>query len=140
MTGWEWSDLVLAASILATALGVWWQMRRHRHIAALRATIDLIVHQEIHNPEWSRLVVTAEGVMANERRWDLLFDEDAGDPLAQEKLAAVLTVLNHYEVVAVAIAAGAIDEKLYKRWQTTGYNCGLAKRAEVRGRAASQAR
>ena len=38
---------------------------------------------------------------------------------ASEEAAAIRTILNHYETMAVAIHEGIADEEIYKRWHFT---------------------
>lgn len=91
---------------------------KHQHkLAARRATLDFISKFEVHNRQWIELrekfaLLRGQNQLAeiaNPR------DEDRGETIR------IATFLNHFELVAVAIKHGILDEEIYKDWFRSAY-------------------
>ena len=97
------------------------QTEHERKIAADRATLDLVVSREIHNPEWSKISATCDSVLSDPKQWGRLFPEESSEERDRALEMTILTYLNHYEVVAIAIDRKIISEDLYAMWFKDGY-------------------
>ena len=97
------------------------QTEHERKIAADRATLDLVVSREIHNPEWSKISATCDSVLSDPKQWGRLFPEERNGERDRTLEMTILTYLNHYEVVAIAIDRRIISEDLYAMWFRNGY-------------------
>lgn len=92
-------------------------IRTQRGIARKRATLDLLVQKE-----WDRAYIEA--------RAEFIALRDASSGLAfwaaQEhrnspQVTIIRNMLNDYELIAVGIREGILDEALYKRWFKTAF-------------------
>ena len=104
------------AVILVVGIGAWciqvW-------ISKKRATLDFISRNEIGNPEWQKATRRFAHLTRNGGLTSL-----ASENLSKEQLEDRLLVgylLNHCEVVAVAIRHGVFNERIYKDWNRSRY-------------------
>ena len=114
----------IVVSIIGGAIFAYFQVKTHRRIAtdraeqerklaAQKATLEFISDFEVHDEEW--LEVRKVFVSLRQRN-ELAKVARAQDQQQREKRLQVTTFLNHYELVAVAINHGIIDEDLYAEW------------------------
>lgn len=107
----DWSSLITPSVLLVTAVVAW---HLQRGIASRTATLNFIASRETDNPEWVRL----------RERFAAL--RDAGELLTlaagwqkpdnRKAIVDVTSFLNHFELVAVGIKHGIINEELYLEW------------------------
>lgn len=109
--------IALLAVMVATGMAVY-QLWVHRKTAARRATLDFITNFEVHNTQWAVLRTKFRTLKAANRLLSLVNSNRSVDN--QDRID-VVTYLNHYELVAVAIKNNIIDEELYKEWFRTPY-------------------
>ena len=125
-----WFDAFVPIVVLAVTVGVtiwlaYRQVKKQRRLAADRATLKFIAGHEIHNPDWRRLeTVFAEQMSAGRDSdtstpWKRLLGLDTQS--ARQDALDVRSFLNHYELVAIAIREGIINESLYAMWYRTSY-------------------
>lgn len=124
---WEsLGGLPSAIAILASAgAGAYLAWRYHRHVSALRATLDFVTATEVASSEWK----------AAQLLFRRLFPGDAnprpdysgqivptmeGEVTVEAKDVVTISIyLGHFEFVAAAINHDAMDEDLYKAWNKT---------------------
>ena len=112
------------AILLAAVVGAILAFLYHRHVSALKATLDFAIATEVASTEWKQ----AQSLFAK------LFPKDAsprpdyggeiragvgGHGVTEEEVAMLSIYLGHYEFVAAAIHSGSMNEKLYKKWHKT---------------------
>ncbi len=100
------------------------QAKNERKVAADQATLDFIVSHEISSPEWSKICSTCDAVLSDPNRWRKLFKNDNNKGAGgrdRELELTILTYLNHYEIVAIAIDRGIISEDMYAMWFKDAY-------------------
>ena len=113
------AGLVIALLAVTVAAGMAvYQLREQRRIAARRATLDFIANLEVHNSQWADLRTKFRSLKAANRLPSLV---NSDNPADDRDRIDVVTYLNHFELVAVAIKNRIIDEKLYKEWFCTAY-------------------
>lgn len=110
----DWFPALTAIAVVGTAL---YAKHYHQGISAKRATVDFITRSESGNPTFieARRVFGEISNKGPEALKSLKKNPD------NTKLATVTMYLNHYEVVAIAVGSGALDEDMYKMWNRTVY-------------------
>ncbi len=116
--GWLTSPVAI---LLASGIGALLAYFYHRHVSALKSTIDFVAATEVASSEWKN----AQKLFAR------LFPKDANprpdhggeiqagngdDEPTAEDVAMLSMFLDHFEFVAAAIHNGSMSEKLYKQW------------------------
>ena len=112
------------AILLASGIGAILAWAYHRHVSALKSTLDFVIATEVASTEWKQ----AQSLFAR------LFPKDAnprpayageipaktaGNGITAEEVAMLSIYLGHFEFVAAAIKMGSMNEKLYKNWNRT---------------------
>lgn len=95
------------------------QIRQRRRVTARRATLEFIVTHEIHNSEWIECCEAFKAWKSRGYNTNRIVDPQSHDD--RSIAVRVLTVLNHFESVAVGINNQIIDEALYKGWYRSTY-------------------
>ncbi len=126
-----WIQAVFVAGGVIVALRAIYANRRiaeersahDRIVASRRAALDFIAAYEIHDSEWAKTNATALRVLENRHLWDRLFSSTPQDlqPDELELRRTALAYLNHHELVAIAVARGAIDRDMYVQWFGSSY-------------------
>lgn len=105
---WLQTGAICVSAIAAILLILW-----TRRVACRRATLDILMQEQTN------------GDLISERR-RFIDLRDKGDRLVQwagqpssAECATIRTVLNRYELTAIGIFCGAVDEALYKSWCRT---------------------
>jgi len=109
------------AVLLSAAVGAsvaFWAIKSNREIARKRATLDVILKSE--SDEYFERIYT---VFSSEKKRSqgleaLLLAETDGETRAKLE---VDNFLNHYELVAISIDQGILDESFYKKWMRSTY-------------------
>lgn len=109
--------LLTPVAILVSGFLAWLY---HRKISALRATLDFVSRTEVGNPGW-RETRSLFIRLASDDGQGLLDLVSPKGPSQIDEAVKVALYLSHCEFVAVAIQEGAMDEKMYKKWQRTNY-------------------
>ena len=111
--------LVSPAAILAAAYFAW---KKQRRIAIDRATIDFISKHEVANAQLreARALVARFAREQDHPRGLLTLLNPSGEEEFSQRLL-ISAMLNHYEMVAVAIRQGAFSEAIYKDWNRSTY-------------------
>ena len=106
-------------AILAVGVGGWFGQRT---IARARATVDFISRNEVGSAKWQEEVRRFAEITndKNHPRPLIALVDPQTDAEYQDRLL-VSALLNHFEMVAVAIKSGAFSGKIYKRWRRTPY-------------------
>ena len=107
-----WYLLIFLLSPAAILVAAWLAWKQHRQVASRDATLKFIADREIYNPEWHK--ATSEFYKCAR---DSSFPKDNQDPTFR----SVYRVLQHYELVAVAIKNKSMDADLYKQWALTSF-------------------
>ncbi|MEN5051531.1 DUF4760 domain-containing protein [Brevundimonas naejangsanensis] len=116
-----WSEVAVVVSAIATVALVavgWFQLRALRLENSKRATLDFIA-QETSSPDWLRIRQEYLEYIRNNV-------DDSGSLSDSAFLSgedninnAVYAVLNRYEMLALMVSSGAVDETLIRRmWRT----------------------
>lgn len=107
---------VLLSAVIGAAVALH-SIKHQREIARKRATLDLISQREWEpeaikiRDEFVKIRDTAGGLQP----W-------AEKPFRDTpQLATIVAVLNEYELIAVGIREGILDEELYNRWYKSSY-------------------
>lgn len=108
--------LFIAMLGIATTVFLW---RWRFSVDAKKGTLDFIATHEVNNREWMRVTVAAHAVLADPAEWPKILTPM--DTRARELALDILMYLNHYELVAIAIGRGLIDEDLYASWYRSSY-------------------
>jgi|ERR1019366_154727 hypothetical protein len=103
------SSIVASIALIATAIFAWRQIRAFRETERLRETLEILNHRQT-NPHWieSRKVFI-----------ELRDSKDGLKKHALEKTNEALIIrstLNQYEVIAIGIKSGIIDEAMYRSY------------------------
>ena len=106
--------LIQSGAVLVSGIGVVVTLIWSKHIACLRATLDIVLTEQ-----------TDQGTIKNRTAFVAL--RDAGhlakwaDPQNThgEEAATIRAVLNRYELVAIGIKKGALHEQSYRDWCRT---------------------
>ena len=106
--------LVSAAS---GALVVLYGLRRQWRIASLRSMLQFATEHEVHSEYWAQTRQKAEKLLDAEEHdieyWKTQIQEGGPD------MPTIRAFLNHYELVAIGIQHGIIDEPFYSEWART---------------------
>ena len=105
---------IQSGAIVFSAIGVIVTVNRNKRIACRRATLDIVLKEQT-DPE-----IVAQ-------RTDFVKLRDAGhlskwagpDQTHSDEASVIRSILNRYELVAIGIKEGTIDEQSYKRWCRT---------------------
>ena len=108
------TGFAILLSVIVAIVGIRHQWR----IAARRAALQVVLDREVHEPYFAQLSRDAYAILSNETQWRPLTQVPLSKE-ATEKLNAVQTFLNHYEVVAIAIRRQILDEDFYAAWART---------------------
>jgi hypothetical protein len=104
---------VFASAGVAALIAVW-AIFSQRAIAARNATIDFIRFGES-----DRDMIKANSAFSKLSREPAGLGPWASQPTSKE-FTSIRTVLNHYELVAIAIHRGTFDDTTYRRWYRSG--------------------
>jgi len=111
-----WPTLFPAfATIIAGSIGGWIALqaiKTNRQIARLRATLDLIERTE-SEPFYLDLAVSFKA--ARLRGFDYILDPQTDENWQERK--KVFLFLNHYEMTAIGIKNGVLDETFYAQFR-----------------------
>ncbi|MFO7854483.1 MAG: DUF4760 domain-containing protein [Paracoccaceae bacterium] len=110
---WWVMPLVVAVSVAAASFWAWRSIRENRAIARRRATLDLIERSE-SSDYYRRAAAAFSAVRRDPQGFEPLFAPT--NPELQAQRRRVLDFLNHYELVAIGIRDGVLDEAFYRRW------------------------
>ncbi|MEO1641561.1 MAG: DUF4760 domain-containing protein [Pseudomonadota bacterium] len=106
----------LVASVVS-AVTAWLVSRRviraNQAIARKRATLDLIERSE-STDFYLSVYSTFREVLTSEGGFDAITDPKV--PILQEQRRKVIAFLNTYELIAIGIEDGILDEELYKKY------------------------
>lgn len=109
------TDIILTVSITVTLIIGLRQQRNNSRVTARRATLDFIFSHEIHNDQWLKELTACHKVLtADIDRWKALVQPKNDDD--RETIQKLYNVLNHFEMIAIGIAEGSVDENTYKKW------------------------
>lgn len=103
---------IALGSVLVASFWAFLNIRTNRRIARDRAAIDVIFKREWdaryqqHKAAFNRLRDQDGGIAAS-------LHKDKPDP---EDVTVIRSILNDYELIALSIARGVIEEGFYKRW------------------------
>ena len=110
---WWLTPLILTASALTAAALSIHSIRTNREIARKKASLDLIVQAE-----------ATEYYQSLRRAFHSIRNDDAGfeqifaptNPEILKQRQSVLSYLNHYELIAMGIFDGTLDEGVYRNY------------------------
>jgi hypothetical protein len=108
------APIATAAIAVLAAIIAWRAMWWNRHVARLKATLDLIEGSESKEYYQQRYAAYRQF-----RRADIAERRDIADPTKREHddvRSRCWDFLNHYELVAIAGARGLIDLDFYRSW------------------------
>lgn len=115
---WWASPLAILLSAGLAGWGVYYSMCRQRDIAKSRATLDVILKSE-SDEHYTRIYKTFTS--ERKRKGGLAVLLDGTTESDKKCLNEVLDFINHYELIAVSISKGILDEQFYKHWMRTSY-------------------
>ena len=101
-------------AIVASAIGVYFTVRWSKIVACRRATLDIVLSEETdptHVDQRTEFVKLRE-------KGHLSQYADPENTTGKEA-SLIRAILNRYELVAIGIFAGTLDEESYKRWCRT---------------------
>lgn len=105
---------IQTGAIFVSAIGVIITLIWHKRIACRRATLDIVLTEQ-----------TDAQTVEQRTRFVRLRDDGHlaqwanPDKTSSDEAAVIRAALNRYELVAIGIRRGIIDEKSYKRWCRT---------------------
>lgn len=103
------SSVTISASL---AVGVAYrQLKVTRHIARMRATLDLIEKSE-SSDHYQKITLIFSKLRRHDAFMALVSPEERDRP----SRLALLAYLNHYETIALFIRRGVLDEETYRAW------------------------
>ncbi|WP_350333767.1 DUF4760 domain-containing protein [Coralliovum pocilloporae] len=109
------AGIAAAVGLVAAAIAIW-GIRTQREIALKRTTLDMISQSE-----------RDKDIIEAQARFNDLAKQPAGlapyaekDKLATDDVEKIRVVLNQYEIYAIGIKRGIIDEELYFLWFKSG--------------------
>ena len=106
-------------AIVAAAVGGWAVQQR---IARARATVDFMSRNESGNPNWQKELRRFAEITNHEKHpRPLIALVDPQTQAEYQDRLLVSSVLNRFELVAVAIKSEAFSEEIYKRWGGSFY-------------------
>lgn len=105
--------VVTAAAAGAAGLYARFTIKANRHIARVRATLDLIERTE-SQPYYQQLWEAFRTAREATGGFDSLLDSK--NTMIKKQRADVLNFLNHYELIAVGCKNGVLDEIFYKNY------------------------
>jgi len=117
---------LLLLSPLAILVAGWFAWREQSRIAARTATFKFVAEIEVHNSEWQKAVSEFYKSLNSA-------EKENSSTYFRNK------VLNHCELIAIAIKNKSMDEELYKQWNANSYvhhwksaaSCVHARRQEM---------
>lgn len=110
---WRTAIGILTPLIVLFSAGVAWRsLRNTRLIARQRATLDLIEKVE-STPHYRALAEAFDTVRRTGRFLSMNDPRTDDDRLLRKN---ILDYMGHYELVAIGIRCGILDETIYKRW------------------------
>lgn len=104
---------VVATAIIAAVIAVWGILSQ-RSIAARQATLDYIRETEADND-----VINARTIFTRLSKKPEGLGPIAAD-MTTDEAKQIQLVLNHFEMVAIAIQRGIFDDEIYRRWYKSG--------------------
>lgn len=119
------SEYVTIFGFLVVILVAVFTVRGNQVIAKRQATVNFIAQYEIGNVEWPKLFVQLWKITSKPDRELVGIITSRSNEVSQ-----VTTVLNHMEMVAIAIRNHALDETIYKEWHAPIY-VGMWNRSEA---------
>lgn len=110
---WWLTPLILSASAATAAYLSIQSIRTNRDIARKKATLDLIVQAE--STEYYQIRYRAfTDIRKDEAGFSQIFKPSNPEIVKQRQM--VLNYLNHYELIAMGIFEGILDESVYKNY------------------------
>jgi hypothetical protein len=120
--------IVQSASVGISAIGVISTIIWNRVVARRRATLDLLLADQTNEHLLEIRRKYLQSVKDNK-----LLEYSTRDQWFSVDATPYVSTLNRYELIAVGINEGALDERIYKRfWRTTFVNDWLRCRDAVR--------
>lgn len=111
-------DVLDLVPIVVSIVLAGWALWTKRTVVAKRATLDFVSKLELHSPEWIKCAVAF-------KRWktDGQIEEVIRPTTDAQRTEAIriLTLLNHFEVVAIAIERRILDAGIYRDWYGGAY-------------------
>ncbi|MEM7546922.1 MAG: DUF4760 domain-containing protein [Pseudomonadota bacterium] len=108
---WWLTPLILSCSAITAAYLSVQSIRTNRDMARKKATLDLIVQTE-STDYYQSLYRTFTDIRKDESGFAQIFSPSNPEIVKQRQM--VLNYLNHYEIIAMGIADGILDEIVYK--------------------------
>ena len=106
-------EAVLIAALLAALIAIWGILSQ-RGITARQLTLEFIRKSDL-----DRDMIKARSMFIKLSRDPAGLAPHAHDPLSAE-FKAIKMVLNEYEILAIGIQRGIMDDTTYRRWYRTG--------------------
>jgi hypothetical protein len=113
----DWRIYITPALVLASVFIAYLAMRNARAVARQRATLDLI--EKVESGEHYRHIVHAFSELRRGPGFGDIMNPTTKE--AKELRRCVNDYLNHYELVAIGILEGILDEGFYKDWMRGPY-------------------
>ena len=108
----DWRIYITPALVLISACIAYLSVATNRRIARQRATLDLI--EKVESSEHYRNIVNTFTTLRRGRGFAHLNNPLTDDDKATRR--RLNDYLNHYEIVAIGIRAGILDEAFYRDW------------------------
>lgn len=107
-----YGSVITGGAVIVSAFTAILVLQVNRSIARRRATLDLILHIESDGDiiKARKIMIDVKKDPQGSRIWGTAEKRDS------DEANAIRTVLNINEIVAVSIAEGVIDERVYRRW------------------------
>ena len=115
------SVLALVVSVIAIVVSValaGWRLWSNRTVVARRATLDFVTESEIHSSEWILCAVAFKRWKTDGHIEQVIQPVTDGQ---RTEAIRILTLLNHFEFVAIAIERKIIDSETYRDWYGDAY-------------------
>jgi len=111
MAAMDWHFYITPAIAIVSALVALRALFSARELARKKATIDLIEKTE-STPHYRALNAAFSGVRRSHGGFAGLIDDPPSDTLRRQ----INDYLNHYELIALGIGRGVLDESFYRAW------------------------
>jgi hypothetical protein len=113
----RFGPLAIVFSALSAGVLAWFTIRSNRSMARKQATLALIERNK--STEYYQALSIAFAEIRSDRENGFEQLKTPSNPQIKEQRRKVLEYLNHYELIAVGIAQGALDDSLYKAYRRT---------------------
>lgn len=110
---WWLTPVILATSAITAAVLSIHSIRTNREIARKKASLDLIVEAQ-STDYFQGLRKAFHDIRTDEAGFEQIFAPT--NPEIQKQRQMVLSFLNHYELIAMGIFDGILDEQVYKTY------------------------